>query len=231
MVEHTPREPSQWASLDAIVQAVTSCTRCGLSETRTRAVPGEGPLSPTIMFVGEGPGLNEDLQGRPFVGRAGALLDELLAAVPLRRDDVYITNVVKCRPPDNRDPLPVEVQTCWPYLEAQIHVLKPRVIATLGRHSLLRFFPDARISQQHGMPMHWRGRILFPLYHPAAGLRSPQVRAALEEDFKQLPKAVLAALRLGDEGDAAEEAGSSASASEQAPEDGPSDDDQQLALF
>ncbi len=231
MLGRTPEDTSHWENLDVIVEAVTSCTKCDLAETRTLAVPGEGSPSPTIMFIGEGPGLNEDLRGRPFVGRAGALLDELLAAVPLRREDVYITNVVKCRPPDNRDPFPAEVNACWPYLEAQIRLLNPRVIATLGRHSLMRFFPDARISQQHGRAMRWRDRVLFPLYHPAAGLRSPQVKAALEEDFRQLPKAVLTALRLGQTEHEEPGEGPPPVPDGEATERTASDDDQQLALF
>lgn len=190
MSEELPR----WRTLEAVEQAVRTCTLCQLAETRTRAVPGEGSSHPTILFIGEGPGFNEDQQGRPFVGRAGALLNELLSLIPMRREDVYITNVVKCRPPENRDPLPIEVQTCWPYLEAQIRLLEPRVIATLGRHSLIKFFPEAKISQQHGQPMPWRDKIVFPLYHPAAGLRSTGIREALEKDFRKLPTAVIAAI-------------------------------------
>ena len=137
-------------SIEEVAAAVRTCTRCGLAETRINAVPGEGSDSPSILFIGEGPGANEDEQGRPFVGRAGKLLDELLGVVPLLRSDVHITNVVKYRPPGNRDPLPGEVRACWPYLEAQIGLLKPHVIATLGRHAMNRFLPNARISDQHG---------------------------------------------------------------------------------
>lgn len=195
MVPSDAPKASEWGSLDAIASYVRSCTRCTLSESRTLAVPGEGSQFPSIMFIGEGPGFNEDQQGRPFVGRAGALLEELLALVPLRREDVYITNVVKCRPPENRDPSPDEVKACWPFLEAQIRLLQPRVIATLGRHSLMRLFPDARISDRHGTIMKWRdGIIVFPLYHPAAGLRSTRLKEALQEDFVKLPQAVIAAL-------------------------------------
>jgi uracil-DNA glycosylase len=190
-------DPAEWGDIEALAATVRECTRCGLSETRTNAVPGEGSDFPAIMFIGEGPGFNEDQQGRPFVGRAGALLDLLLESVPLKREDVYITNVVKCRPPDNRDPAPEEVSACWPYLEAQIRMLRPRVIATLGRHSLMRFFPDARISSQHGQVMLWRdGIVVFPLYHPAAGLRSRNLRMALEEDVTKLPQALIAALEF-----------------------------------
>jgi DNA polymerase len=148
------------------------------------------------MFIGEGPGFNEDQQGRPFVGRAGQLLEELLASIPMRREDVFITNVVKCRPPDNREPAPEEVAACAPFLETQIRLLNPRVIVTLGRHSLARFFPDSRISNDHGRVLVWRGRVVLPLYHPAAALRSTSIRAVLEADFKRLPEAVVASLRL-----------------------------------
>jgi uracil-DNA glycosylase family 4 len=195
MQSDEPGSDPKWSSISSLSQDVLDCTRCALSETRTNAVPGEGSDFPGILFIGEGPGHNEDQQGKPFVGRSGALLDELLALIPLRREDVYITNVVKCRPPENRDPSPEEVRACWPYLEAQIQMLKPRVIATLGRHSLMRFFPDARISSSHGQIMKWRdGIVVFPLYHPAAGLRSSKLKEALKEDILKLPQAMIAAL-------------------------------------
>ena len=149
------------------------------------------------MFIGEGPGLNEDQEGLPFVGRAGKLLDELLSLVPLRRTDVYITNVVKCRPPNNRDPLPEEVRACWPYLEAQISLLKPNVIATLGRHAMNRFLTNARIADEHGRATVWRDIIVFPLYHPAAALRSTKLRRTLEDDMRRIPEAVLRSLEIG----------------------------------
>ena len=183
-------------SIEDIAATVRSCTLCALSGTRTNAVPGEGSASPSILFIGEGPGFNEDQQGRPFVGRAGKLLDELLGVVPLQRSDVYITNVVKCRPPENRDPLPDEVRACWPYLEAQISILRPRVICTLGRHAMNRFLPDARISAAHGRPVRWRDIIIFPLYHPAAALRSTTLRQTLEDDMRRIPEAVLQSLAL-----------------------------------
>ena len=189
-----PPGPQTWDSLESVSNDVIACTRCRLSETRTQAVPGEGSPAAAVMFIGEGPGFNEDQQGRPFVGRAGKLLDDLLGSVPMRREDVFITNVVKCRPPDNRDPLPDEVNACSGYLKAQIELLNPRVIATLGRHSLLRFVPDARISRDHGTIMRWQGRVIYPLYHPAAALRSTQVMQATVEDFKRLPEAIRAAL-------------------------------------
>ncbi len=206
-----------WDSLDAVNSAVVACTNCRLHETRTRAVPGDGSPYPPVLFIGEGPGANEDQQGLPFVGRAGNLLDTLLDLVPLRRQDVYITNVVKCRPPENRDPLPDEVAACWPYLEAQLALLEPRVIATLGRHSLGRFIPGARISEMHGRPVVWRdGIVLLPLYHPAAGLRSTKLRTALEEDIRKIPDAIILAL------DSARAGQSTAVSSElSTPSDGP----------
>ncbi len=189
-----PPGPQTWDSLESVSKDVIACTLCRLAETRTQAVPGEGSPAAAVMFIGEGPGFNEDQQGRPFVGRAGKLLEDLLGSVPMRREDVFITNVVKCRPPDNRDPLPDEVSACSGYLKAQIELLNPRVIATLGRHSLLRFVPDARISRDHGTIMRWEGRVIYPLYHPAAALRSTQVMQATVEDFKRIPEAIRAAL-------------------------------------
>ena len=138
------------AALEVIAGEVRACTRCRLHETRTQAVPGEGDPSTEVVFVGEGPGFNEDRQGRPFVGRAGDLLVRLLGSIGWRREDVFITNVVKCRPPDNRDPEPDEIAACEPYLRRQLEVLDPAVVVTLGRHSMGRFMPGARISQAHG---------------------------------------------------------------------------------
>jgi len=189
-----PSSDIPWPTVEAVAEQVRACTLCGLADERTTAVPGEGSAASGFMFIGEGPGFHEDVQGRPFVGRAGALLDELLAGVPLRREDVFITNVVKCRPPDNRDPQAAEVAACWPYLEAQIALVRPRVIVPLGRHSLVRFFPDARISGDHGRILNWREYVVCPLYHPAAALRSQNVRATLEADMRRLPQAMIAAL-------------------------------------
>ena len=138
------------AALEAIAAEVRDCTRCRLHATRTNAVPGEGDPSTEVVFIGEGPGQNEDLEGRPFVGRAGGLLVNLLGHIGWTRDDVFITNIVKCRPPGNRDPEPDEVAACAPYLHRQLEALDPAVIVTLGRHSMGRFMPGARISQAHG---------------------------------------------------------------------------------
>lgn len=174
-------------------QAVIKCTNCRLCEGRTNVVPGEGNPRAEIMLIGEGPGKNEDEQGRPFVGAAGKLLDEMIASIGLRREDVYIANVVKCRPPNNRDPLPDEVEACWPWLEQQIKIIKPKIIVTLGRHSLGRFLKSARISKDHGRALRKEflgvGKIVFfPSYHPAAALYNGGLRETLFKDFKKIPK-------------------------------------------
>ncbi|MBM3946413.1 MAG: uracil-DNA glycosylase [SAR202 cluster bacterium] len=171
----------------AVAQRIRACVDCPLSHTRTQAVPGEGPEAPPIMFVGEGPGFNEDQQGRPFVGPAGRLLEELLAAIGMRREQVFITNVVKCRPPENRDPFPSEIQACKKYLDHQIKLLDPQIVATLGRYSLSHFFPQETISRVHGRAKQAGGVLVYPLYHPAAALRSPAVKRELLQDFKRLP--------------------------------------------
>ena len=171
------------AALEAIAAEVRDCTRCRLHAGRTRAVPGEGNPSTEVVFVGEGPGFNEDKQGRPFVGRAGDLLVKLLASIGWRREDVFITNIVKCRPPDNRDPEPDEIAACAPYLTRQLEVLDPAVVVTLGRFSMARFMPGVRISQAHGTvrPVDpatgARDALVLAMYHPAAALRTPGDRA------------------------------------------------------
>ena len=173
--------------LEAIGAEVRACTACGLCAQRTKAVPGEGALKSGIMFIGEGPGFHEDRQGRPFVGPAGKLLEELLAAVGLHRNQVFVTNVVKCRPPGNRDPQPDEIAACADYLERQIAAIDPRIIVTLGRFSMARFFPGAKISAIHGEPKFADGRAYVPFYHPAAGLRATSVKQSLFEDVQALP--------------------------------------------
>ena len=174
------------SDFDALERRVNACTRCTLSQKRTNAVPGEGSRSADIVFVGEGPGFHEDQQGRPFVGPAGRLLDELLASVGLDRKDVYITNMIKCRPPNNRDPLPGEIEACKPYLDEQIEMIAPKVIVALGRYSFSKFFPDEPIGKARGKPRRWNGLIVYPMYHPAAALRNGSLRAALERDFQSL---------------------------------------------
>ena len=166
---------------------IADCPACGLARGRSRTVPGSGPAPCDLLFIGEGPGEREDDLGLPFVGRSGQFLDELLRGIGRSRTDVYVTNVVKCRPPANRDPLPDEMAACAGYLERQIAQVNPRVIATLGRFSMARWFPGARISQIHGRPLQVDGRIVVPMYHPAAALRDGSLRAVMHTDFAQLP--------------------------------------------
>ncbi len=181
-------------ALEAIAAEVRVCTNCRLHETRTRAVPGEGDPETEVVFVGEGPGFNEDRQGRPFVGRAGDLLVKLLASIGWRREDVFITNVVKCRPPENRDPQPDEIAACAPFLRRQLEVLDPAVVVTLGRHSMATFMPGARISQAHGTvrpvdPATGAGSALaFAMYHPAAALRTPAIERESYDDIARCPR-------------------------------------------
>ena len=172
---------------EALVQQITGCTRCPLSRDRNHAVPGEGSLSADIMFIGEAPGFYEDRDGRPFVGPAGQLLEQMLGKIGLSRQDVYITNMIKCRPPKNRDPLPGEIDACESYLDRQIEMISPRVIVTLGRFSFSKFFPGEAISKARGKPRRWRDLIVFPMYHPAAALHNPGLRPAIENDFSKLP--------------------------------------------
>ena len=190
-------EVERRTALEAVATEVRACTRCRLHETRTRAVPGEGNPDTEVVFVGEGPGFNEDREGRPFVGRAGDLLVKLLASVGWRRQDVFITNIVKCRPPDNRDPEPDEVAACAPYLQRQLEILDPAVVATLGRHSMARFMPGARISQVHGTvhPVDpatgARDALVVALYHPAAALRTPAIERDSYADIAMVPRTLL----------------------------------------
>ena len=185
------------AALETIAAEVRDCTRCRLHTTRTNAVPGEGDPSTEVVFIGEGPGQNEDLEGRPFVGRAGGLLVNLLGHIGWTRKDVFITNIVKCRPPGNRDPEPDEVAACAPYLHRQLEALDPAVIVTLGRHSMGRFMPGARISQAHGTTgpadpaTGARDATVFAMYHPAAALRTPAVERESYEDVARIPSVLI----------------------------------------
>lgn len=185
-------------SLHVIASEVLVCDKCRLCKGRTNAVPGVGNPQAKILFIGEGPGKDEDLQGEPFVGRAGKLLTALLEKIGIERKDVFITNVVKCRPPNNRDPEDDEVEACWPYLDRQIHLIDPRVIVTLGRHSMKRFLPGYTISSVHGEPKRRQsdGRIIFPLYHPAMALYKPTMLDVLEKDMLKL-KAMLDKIEEG----------------------------------
>lgn len=172
-----------------IAKEIVVCPRCELARTRTKAVPGEGNSSAQIMLIGEGPGWHEDQQGRPFIGAAGKFLNELLAIAGLDRESVFITNVVKCRPPGNRDPMPDEIAACAPYyLDRQIDVIDPAVIVTLGRFSMARWFPGEKISKIHGQPKRDGKRLIVPMYHPAAALHQSALRGAIEDDFAKLPK-------------------------------------------
>jgi uracil-DNA glycosylase len=184
------------AALEAIATEVRACTRCRLHETRTNAVPGEGHASTEVVFVGEGPGFNEDRLGRPFVGRAGEFLNRMLKSVDWDRGEVFITNVVKCRPPDNRDPEPDEMAACAPFLRRQLEVLDPALVVTLGRHSMGRFMPGARVSQAHGTTAPVdpqtgaRNATAYALYHPAAALRTPAIAETSMRDMGGVPSAL-----------------------------------------
>lgn len=182
-------------ALASIAEAIRGCTLCGLARTRTLTVPGEGNVLSDVMLVGEGPGAREDVTGRPFVGPAGQLLTELLRSIGWDREDVFITNVVKCRPPGNRDPEPGEIATCTTtHLTPQEQALEPAVIVTLGRHSLGRYLPGARIGAVHGqLRRSASGQHVFPMYHPAAALHQAALRGTLFDDIRGLPAALLAA--------------------------------------
>ena len=175
------------SELTELYAKVSACEACILSQGRTKPVPGEGPENAEIMFIGEGPGFHEDRQGRPFVGAAGKYLEELLASIELTREDVYITNVVKCRPPGNRDPQPEEIAACRAYLDQQIDLIHPRLVVTLGRFSMQRYFPGASISRIHGNPKRMGNVIYYPMFHPAAALHQPRWRSLVEEDILKIP--------------------------------------------
>jgi uracil-DNA glycosylase family 4 len=176
---------SKLADLYAEVEA---CRKCALWQGRTLAVPGEGPDDAQIVFIGEAPGYHENRLGRPFVGAAGKFLDQLLDSIGMRREDVYICNVIKCRPPKNRDPLPNEVEACRSFLERQIDLIHPRLIVTLGRHSMATWFPKASISKIHGRPAQFGELVVLPFFHPAAALHQPKYRADIERDFTRIPE-------------------------------------------
>lgn len=175
------------AIFSEIEREILNCRACQLWRSRKNPVPGEGNLYATLMFVGEGPGEQEDLKGRPFVGAAGKLLDQLIETLSLQRKDVFITNIVKCRPPGNRDPLPEEVSSCGPFLIGQIGLICPQIICTLGRHAFHALVdPDKTISRVHGEWTIKDGIIFFPTFHPAAALYHDSIREQLMEDFKKL---------------------------------------------
>jgi DNA polymerase len=173
--------------LARIAKEVSACTACGLHTARKNAVPGEGPDDAALLFIGEGPGFHENEQGRPFVGAAGKFLEELLASIQLRREQVFICNVVKCRPPGNRDPLPEEIEACRSYLDRQITAIQPTVIITLGRYSMGRYFGTSKISSIHGQAKRIDGRLVVAMFHPAAALHQPALKQSIEDDFRKLP--------------------------------------------
>ena len=173
-------------SIAEIAKQIAQCETCPLHKTRTLTVPGEGDPTSDIMFIGEGPGLNEDKEGSPFIGRAGKLLDQLLEQNGLSRNKVFITNMVKCRPPNNRDPTPSEISSCSGHLDSQIQAIDPVVIVTLGRFSFSKFFPGLPISKVRGIPRAWKDKFIFPMYHPAAALYNPSLRPRLADDFTKL---------------------------------------------
>lgn len=174
-------------TISKIAQEVSTCTQCALHESRKKSVPGDGPANAEIMFIGEGPGFHENEQGHPFVGASGKFLDQLLAQAGVTREDVFIANVVKCRPPGNRDPLPDELAACNVYLEAQIEAINPSIIVTLGRFSMNKFFPGAKISAVHGQMQKIGDRFVIPMFHPAAALHQAALKPSILGDFAKLP--------------------------------------------
>ncbi len=205
-------------ALAQIAKEVSTCQLCALSRSRKLAVPGEGPATSEIMFVGEGPGFHENEQGRPFVGAAGNFLNELLAEAGLKRSDVWIGNVVKCRPPGNRDPLPEELAACNGYLERQIAAINPKIIITLGRFSMAKYMPGAKISSVHGQMRRAGERFVIAMFHPAAALHQGALRPAIQKDFAQLPKQL-------------EQARAALKRSVTATSEEPKEDPKQLSLF
>jgi len=175
------------SALSELYKEIAVCPRCQLAKHRNKAVPGEGAEDADIMFIGEAPGWHEDQQGRPFVGPAGQFLDGLLASISLKREQVYIANVIKCRPVGNRDPLPSEIQACRPWLERQIELICPRMIVTLGRYSMAMFFPNKSISKIHGTAQKRDNIIYYAMYHPAAALHQQSLRQVIQEDMLKIP--------------------------------------------
>jgi DNA polymerase len=176
------------SALAQLCKEIIACRDCELAKYRTKVVPGEGAEGADLLFIGEAPGWHEDQQGRPFVGPAGQFLDQLLASIGLRREEVYIANVIKCRPPQNRDPLPAEIQSCRKWLDRQIEIIHPQMIITLGRYSLARYFPNESIGKIHGKPRKLGGLIYYPMYHPAAALHQGSLRRTIETDMLRIPQ-------------------------------------------
>lgn len=177
------------SALTELYREIARCRECEeLARTRNKVVPGEGPENSQIVFIGEAPGFHEDQQGRPFVGQAGQFLEQLLGSIGLKRDDVYICNVIKCRPPGNRDPLPMEIKNCQKWLDRQLELLAPKMIVTLGRYSLARYFPGEPISKVHGKARKENNVIYFAMYHPAAALHQQSLRQTIEVDIRKIPE-------------------------------------------
>jgi len=186
------------SALSELCQQIAHCQKCEIAKHRTTVVPGEGADDAAIMFIGEAPGWHEDQQGRPFVGPAGQFLDQLLALIKLNRRQVYIANVIKCRPPQNRDPLPAEILNCRPWLEQQIELIGPKMIVTLGRYSMAMFFPGKSISKIHGTAQKQDNIIYYAMYHPAAALHQQSLRQALEEDMLKIPQLLAQAEKVSE---------------------------------
>ena len=185
-------------ALNELYQSIRSCHKCEISKARTNAVPGEGPGKAEIVFIGEAPGFHEDQQGRPFVGSAGQFLSKLLQSIQLSREQVYITNVIKTRPPENRDPQPCEISNCRPWLDRQLEIIKPKMIVTLGRCSMGLFMPGKTIGQVHGTAVKKDGVLYFAMYHPAAALHQGNLRGVIESDMLKIP-GLLAGLKKENE--------------------------------
>ena len=175
------------SALTDLYKEIALCRKCEIARSRNTVVPGEGAENADILFIGEAPGFHEDQQGRPFVGPAGQFLEELLASIKLTRQQVYIANVIKCRPPNNRDPLPIEISNCRPWLERQVKLISPRIIVTLGRYSMAMYFPGKSISKIHGMAQRQDNVIYYAMYHPAAALHQQSLRQAIEKDMLKIP--------------------------------------------
>lgn len=186
------------SALSDLYREIERCQDCELAKYRTRVVPGEGPEKADLLFIGEAPGWHEDQQGRPFVGPAGKFLDELLASIGLKRDQVYIANVIKCRPPGNRDPLPSEIQACSKWLNRQIELIRPKMVVTLGRYSMARYFPNQSISQVHGKAKKQDNIIYYAMYHPAAALHQGSLRKIIEADMLKIPQVLAQAEKLAE---------------------------------
>ena len=178
------------SALTELYKEIALCQQCEIARFRTNIVPGEGAEDADILFIGEAPGYHEDQQGRPFVGQAGKFLDELIASIGYKREQVYIANIIKCRPTGNRDPLPTEIRNCRDWLDSQIDIIKPKMIVTLGRYSMARFFPSKSISKIHGTAAKRDGIIYFAMYHPAAALHQQSLRIEIEADMQKIPKLI-----------------------------------------